>query len=30
MYQLVSGKDHTWGLEFYEVNKVYEDPIKLR
>ena len=30
MYQLVSGKDNTWGMEFYEVNKVYEDPIKLK
>jgi hypothetical protein len=30
MYQFVSGKEHTWGLEFYEVNKIYEDPIKLR
>jgi hypothetical protein len=30
MYQLVSGKEQTWGLESYEVNKVYEDPIKLR
>lgn len=30
MYQLVNGRDNTWGLEFYEVSKVYEDPIKLR
>jgi hypothetical protein len=30
MYQLVSGKDNTWGMEFYEVSKVYEDPIKLK
>lgn len=30
MYQLVAGKDNTWGMEFYEVNKVYEDPIRLR
>lgn len=30
MYQLVTGKDNTWGMEFYEVSKVYEDPIQLR
>lgn len=30
MFKLVSGKDRTWGLEFYEVNKVYEDPVKIK
>lgn len=30
VFKLVTGKDRTWGLEAYEVNKVYEDPIKLK
>jgi len=29
MYKLVRGENTVWGVEGYEVSKVYEDPMKI-